>query len=239
MRKRDKETFNYESMHKREGVNWYERRHDYVVDYSAIRGMLRSAVGRPWNKVWSEICHKFDARTLKGKESRDYAKSLVELDPEIGDNGEVLIRRYWFRDGFYVHPVTGILKSVPPSKYKAKKTPLDERIITIGKRAFFKFDGIWYEVLFKSLPPKDPEDVLARRLRGFQRYYHVLDIFEMYGDRNRINRAMGWSSRSFASYWAFEDHYIRKYGKPVYCYNKRQVGKKDIKKINEYIAKYS
>lgn len=231
MRKKNRETFNYESMHKREGVNWYERRHDYVVDYSAVRGMLKSAVGRPWNKVWSEICHKFDPRTLRGKESRDYARSLVELEPEVDEHGEVLIRRYWYRDNFYVHPITGILKSVPKTRYVPKKVPLDEQLITLGKRSFFKHEGIWYEVLFKDLPPKKKDDTVENRIKGKHSHYSVNDVFEATHKRGPYF----WG---FSSYWTFENHYVKLYGRPVYCYAKQQIGKRDIKRIKDYIIKH-
>ncbi len=232
MRQQDKE-YTRESMHKREGVNCYERRNASPVKYSAVRGFFRSNVGRPWDKVFSDFCHKYDIRTATGRYARDMIDWMVEVNPDLDDKGNVLVRyRYSYRDNFYVHPRTGILMKVKVERWKRPRKPLDEQIIEIEGRSFYKFDDIWYECLWKALPEKDGADTLENRMLGHWSYYRVRDIFEQ-KDKDI------WGVRSFRMYHEFERHYVTKYGKPVYCYNKLQVGKKDIKQINAYIAKYS
>jgi hypothetical protein len=44
---------------------------------SPLRRWLRSNVGRPWAKVYSELCQRYDARTVKGWHLRDHVRSEV------------------------------------------------------------------------------------------------------------------------------------------------------------------
>jgi hypothetical protein len=241
MNKKNKDReYTRESMHKREGVNWYERRRGWVVNWNAIKQFFQSRVGQKWDNVWSEFCHEHDSRTLAGKESRDYALSLVEVEPEITEKGKVLLRWRWYRhDSLYVHPLTGVLSRAAPRKHVHKTKSLEEQLLMIDGRGFFRWEEIWYEVLFRDLPPKKPDDTIVNRLAGRHAHYSVRDIFE---ETNRVGVRRSLFTHGyygFSSYWEFENHYVKMYGKPVYCYDKRQVGKKDIKKIKAYIAKYS
>lgn len=77
---------------------------------------LRSNVGRPWNKVFSEICAGLSVRSAVQKHVRDHLQHLVELDVhERG--GKLYARRYLereltrgHRDCLYVCPRTGLLR---------------------------------------------------------------------------------------------------------------------------------
>jgi hypothetical protein len=80
--------------------------------YNAVERFLVRNVGRPWAKVYAEICAAADGRTRLGREIRDHAESLVAT-------------RCWFEGaklmshslcgpdrearGLYVHPASGLL----------------------------------------------------------------------------------------------------------------------------------
>jgi len=45
-----------------------------------MRRWLRCQIGRPWSKVYHELCQEADARTMKGWHLRDHVRSEVEPD---------------------------------------------------------------------------------------------------------------------------------------------------------------
>jgi hypothetical protein len=80
--------------------------------FNAVERFLVRNVGKPWAKVYAEICAAADGRTRLGREIRDRAESLVAT-------------RCWFEGaklmshspcgpdrevrGLYVHPASGLL----------------------------------------------------------------------------------------------------------------------------------
>ena len=77
-----------------------------------LRRYLRKQVGRPWNKVWSEITRNLDSRALSGQHIFDHIKWEVELHVLLGKDGS-LYRTRWSQvvpvSGLYVHPTTRLL----------------------------------------------------------------------------------------------------------------------------------
>jgi hypothetical protein len=93
------------------------RRRQYGHDYrhstdvlGPLRKFLRTNVGRPWNKVYSELCAGLDKRKTTGQHIFDHLRWEVETNCYIGAD-----RKPYDHDrdrkitGFYVHPVTGLL----------------------------------------------------------------------------------------------------------------------------------
>lgn len=81
-----------------------------------LRGYLRKQVGRPWNKVFSELSQFLDKRSITGQHIFDHVKWEIILNVRIGDNG--VVYEYPARYGtlsslgngtLYVHPVTGLV----------------------------------------------------------------------------------------------------------------------------------
>jgi hypothetical protein len=93
------------------------RQYDDPKDFSDVLGplrrYLRKQVGRPWDKVWSEITQNLDSRSLTGQHIFDHIRWEVEEEPWIGENGRLYHKRHWgtieLIDGLYVHPVTRLL----------------------------------------------------------------------------------------------------------------------------------
>lgn len=63
-----------------------------------IIGMLRKNVGRPWDKVWSEICKHADSRNIRGYHLRDHILDYVLLQGKE----RVYPYRWSRRPDFYV-----------------------------------------------------------------------------------------------------------------------------------------
>lgn len=77
-----------------------------------LRRYLRSNLGRPWNKVYSEICAAADARSLRGMHLRQHVAWEVERACVL-DGRDVVVASYGgYRPvrRFYVHPKSGLLR---------------------------------------------------------------------------------------------------------------------------------
>ena len=75
-----------------------------------LRRYLRKQVGRPWDKIWSEITRTLDSRSLTGQHIFDHIRWEVEQDVWFGDDGRLYRKPRWGViaqvNGLYVHPVT-------------------------------------------------------------------------------------------------------------------------------------
>lgn len=82
-----------------------------------LRRYLRKQVGRPWDKVWSEITHALDSRSLTGQHIFDHIRWEVEQHACFGADGRLYHERgsvaIEVLGGLYVHPVTGLLYYKP------------------------------------------------------------------------------------------------------------------------------
>jgi hypothetical protein len=98
-----------------------------------LRRYLRKQVGRPWDKVWSEIAHTLDSRSLTGQHIIHHIWWEVEQHAWLGVDGRVY-RRSWSGPrrvtGLYVHPVTRLLSYSP------------DRPFGVGGRAFRKAQAV-------------------------------------------------------------------------------------------------
>jgi hypothetical protein len=77
-----------------------------------LERFLLHRVGRPWSKVYSEVCAVTDSRSFQGDEVRRYLKNLVET--QCWFDGKQLMSFGWRARpvpvrGLYVHPGTGLL----------------------------------------------------------------------------------------------------------------------------------
>src|SRR5215207_11418212 len=110
------------------------RQYDDPKDFSDLLGplrrYLRKQVGRPWNKIWSEITQTLDSRSLTGLHIFDHIRWEVEQKAWIGEDARVYRKRQWGAvvpvDGLYVHPVTRLLCYRP------------KRALGFGRGAFIK-----------------------------------------------------------------------------------------------------
>ena len=81
-----------------------------------LRRFLRSCIGRPWNKIHSELSQKLDRRSLSGSHIWDHVRWEIETDCYIGADRLVYTTRFTYAlspvpvDGLYVHPKTGLIR---------------------------------------------------------------------------------------------------------------------------------
>ena len=111
---------------------------------------LRSNLGRPWDKVHSEICSKLDLRGVLGNHVLDHLRWEVSVN--CFQEGKQVFERGRFGDahpvhGFYVHPKTGLLLEGPRWRWRRKdqRGPVSKVIGTDGE-TYQLFDGLWFAV---------------------------------------------------------------------------------------------
>jgi len=149
----------------------------YFSDFlSPLRRFLRTNVGRPWDKVYSEMRENLDDRKVTGRHVFEHVEMEVETHALIGGDGEVYILGYNGGlqpiYGFYVDPRTGLLcwsDSRPPWKQRGKsKTDAQEvnHVRLSANTCYVKMSGIWYFIEFKNYENEDDRDQANQPLRS-------------------------------------------------------------------------
>jgi hypothetical protein len=126
---------------------------------------FRSNVGRPWDKVHSEMCEHLDFRSTMMQHVFQHVERMVELHCYIGDDGKIYEQPRWgsprLVSGLYVHPRTRLL-CWKESNYIAERRKIREaktkeaptRIPISGKQHYLKSKGIWYIAELERHEPK-------------------------------------------------------------------------------------
>jgi hypothetical protein len=191
-----------------------------------LERFLKSNVGRPWNKVWSEVCQQADSRTVVGSHLRDHVLYFVNLYVRIDNDGVYSTggmggyhSRFPLVDTFYVHPNTGLLCYI--RKGKPKWSQPESKIVRYHGLEFYKHNDVWYEIETHPINKKDPSMIFYDSNR---RQHYNRDVFG-YIISDYIWPASG------------VDSCFKAYGEKVYATVKRQIGKRMIRKIEKYIGK--
>ncbi|MFN0108905.1 MAG: hypothetical protein ACKVZH_08620 [Blastocatellia bacterium] len=119
-----------------------------------LRRFLRSNVGRPWDKVYSELSQHLDKRKATGIHIFDHARWEVEQECFVDEDGKVRSSRgHRLVSGLYVHPVTKLLcwsneksrwqKSVAADRAERQQQSKC-RVPIKGNQNYVKLNGIWY-----------------------------------------------------------------------------------------------
>ncbi len=140
-----------------------------------LEGFLHSRLGRPWDKVYSELRQGLDVRKVTGRHILDHLEWMVETDCWIGADRQVYARpRGYSVTGFYVHPRTKLLCFVErqSARQRKKERLLRQEIdeITLDRSRSFKLlDGQWYFVVYENVemgrnePVRTAWDFVQRR----------------------------------------------------------------------------
>jgi hypothetical protein len=130
---------------------------------SPLYGFIRKSVGRPWNKVYSEICANLRSNSTSHQHVRSHIFDFVEIHVEM--RGKVPWHKsheYTIsgpigmgRTQFYVNPNTGLLCEAPTYKRERyRKEPLP--IVDLGPNEMLrKVNGIWYYLHFDTFVYKE------------------------------------------------------------------------------------
>jgi hypothetical protein len=146
---------------------------DFSDFLSPLRGAIRKNIGRPWDKVFGEFCEALDRRGLSGYHIWTHLMWEIETNTFLGEDGEVYERPAFGGlpskvDGFYVHPLTGLLLYKEPWRFRRlKKVPrLEIPVPENEPQVYRKIDGLWFRCLVsvetRSFRPYRKEDVVRR-----------------------------------------------------------------------------
>lgn len=188
-----------------------------------IKGFIRKNVGKPWNKIYSEICKVLDKRKVTHAHVIDHIYQWVGLtvvycsdgywrEPDnitcrLEDDGTLTY--FGSAPDYFVHPRTGILtnnkaresKRAQQAKWSAKKA--DPDFIKINELSAYKrIDSIWYKCQIRDASKQEIE------LHKFTSSLQYTDM----------------KSRVFVH--GRESYYIE---------DKKQLGKKELKKLRQQL----
>jgi len=194
-----------------------------------LKRFLEGQVGRPWDKVWSEVCENLRPSNTVQQHVRDHIPDFVAIKTSLRD-GEI-----WVHDRFalkplkethtklFVDPKSGLLRR---NKHWARWRGLAgklraARAMTLGKRLrevsatkqlHLLDDGSWWEVTLAKVPTAVEE---RKTRHGVQKYTFELgveDVVLRAGLSNLGREAL--------------------YGRAgVYGASKRQLSKKEIRDL--------
>src|SRR5947209_9139325 len=153
----------------REGIKarWQGGTRELNEHLGPLRRYLDSQVGRPWDKVFSEICARIDRSSAVQDHVRDHVADyvtthvlLIDGVPCDGDGGRTYgqpLHQFRYRP-WYVCPRTGLLRRVKPTGRKRRRpepaTP--PKVVPVGATLQCRLlDGAWHLVTLKPLPPSD------------------------------------------------------------------------------------
>lgn len=140
---------------------------------SPLRRYLEAQIGRPWNKVWSEISANLKPSSTVQQHVRDHVPDFVAVNTRLIE-GEVWIAsgygRLWpLKDGhpkLFVDPRSGLLRRNPHHRARSARHRADRmaqreavaaRMVKAGAdRQYHRLaDGAWWEVTLAKIPTRE------------------------------------------------------------------------------------
>lgn len=124
-----------------------------------LERFLRKNVGRPWDKVYSELSDGLDKRKATGKHIFDHVDDMVEKNCLIGADGRAYATDWRGNrplSGMYVHPRTGLLCEAPreTKRERERRRRLAEPITRLDlgdNTAYQLYETVWYRVKLKPM----------------------------------------------------------------------------------------
>lgn len=128
-----------------------------------LKRYLGRQVGRPWDKVYSEICENLDTGSAVKQHVRDHLEDLVALKLTVRSDGSLhcyarhgFYKKWPWYQAFFVDPRNGVLRDSDRyfrsrgierrPRRKALSKP-DDRVIVSDDVQLRRVDGIWYEIV--------------------------------------------------------------------------------------------
>jgi hypothetical protein len=130
---------------------------------SPRRRYLEANVGRPWSKVYAEICANLDSRKATGLHILQHLKDFVIVDTWL-DGKTVMACPGRFRlagpvYGLYVHPVSGLLRKGPRITFRLREKSVDQ--VWLDANTVCRLvDGVWLRFEYAVRKPDDIAEVV-------------------------------------------------------------------------------
>lgn len=203
---------------------------------SPLIRFLRSAVGRKWDEVFSEIAKVCPNNGAVNAHIYQHLWGYVNKDAYERDGIIYIQGRFYAGERvledrgndmtFYVN-ANGFLTRAPRRPKQGKKINPDIKIV--DKRYFLRKENIWYEGIFKEIPK--PTYVIKEMVHfdgKVTRYREKAPSFFRDVFLEKSNFGMNSFTYPYAS---LETTCKKTYGRNVYCVGLKQVNSKCIKKM--------
>jgi hypothetical protein len=145
----------------RRGHAWRGERKQLNENLAPLRRYLAQQVGRPWNKVYSEIAAHLRVDSAVQQHVRDHLRDFVALAPRRNiHDGRSLFRGGLWWQRFYVDPATGLLcrtdrlseEKVRRRSGQNRQPPPIKCVILAVDCELRLINDLWYEVRLAMLP---------------------------------------------------------------------------------------
>jgi hypothetical protein len=200
-----------------------------------LRRYLHAQIGRPWNKVFSEICAVIDRRNTVQQHIHQHIRDFIAIDVDVREGRLVDLAARWgllrsdsgVSQELYVDPRTGLIR--PNKRYRSWRHSVAQRrqreqveIATrrrvVDEHTFLLLlDDVWFRVEVDVLPKERPVESVFdgkphRRATAESTYDVVL--------RRNISRAILADRRQCEHLHGSGD---------LYAVSKRQISTREIK----------
>lgn len=174
MRGEDSAPIDLDDSPRQEGLRRRHRRHKWLNENLApLRRYLASQVGRPWDKVFSDICAGIDRRNTVQRHIHQHLGDFVAIRVYDVDGvfqidgrwrGRVPLADHWAPE-FYVHPHHGLL-CVNEGRIQARRDYALKRKASLraaredrcvnrrmldANTQLHRIDGVWYRVELSAI----------------------------------------------------------------------------------------
>jgi len=201
-----------------------------------LRRYLRAQLGRPWNKVFGEICQGIDRRNTVQQHIHQHIDDFIAIHVEWRDGRLLdLTRRLGFfqedrglRQQLYVDPRSGLVRlnkdytsgrRRAAERRKREQAEIDSRRRTVDEQTqLHRLDGVWFRVEIASLPETVRIDRIVngerRRKRTAESRFDVV----LRRSTSRLAESREERSKLYGS-------------KDLYAAAKRQLSKQELKQF--------
>jgi len=171
-----------ESIHRQRRSSVKVNKKSFNENLNPLKNFLRVNVGRPWDKIYSDICSAFDKRKVVNNHILEHLFQYVEREVYIIDGKPHTMNKFRYSRGpeyseitagnprypsYYVDPRDGLMKLPKQGKSKrileAEGRPAREKKLAAlyhriddDNHLLFK-DGIWWVYTAKDRPPQIEE----------------------------------------------------------------------------------
>ena len=203
---------------------------------------LEKRAGRPWNKVYSEICARLDLRSTVQRHLLEHVRDFVAVHArweETSRQGKIWIPESWGPHVpleksdiyLYVHPLTGILTknesrlarriAERKAKFAEANAKAEKRRVVSSTRQLHLLKGNWFEIELERLP--------APKIHPADKYNNERTVFGYRWDCVE-NRMVSLDRRSHYGALSAATR-LRLYGdEGLFAKSKRQLSRRELRK---------
>lgn len=185
----------HEGMKARHQLNWNTK--SFNENLNPLKGWLRTCIGKKWDKCYSELRQKFDARKVVNNHILEHLYDFVEMNAYLKEGRVVFLQPYRYGmearerpikecySDYYVCPKDGTLKvatRIPRrSLVKQREADLLKEKLAIKRELpdgseLHLIDGVWYQFTVAILPKANVQYRCPRFMKEFKISYFLQPV---------------------------------------------------------------